>query len=285
MDRLSKIPYLKNIKSFLKFRVAVADFQDDSRLDIAWYRREEYPSFASLPVVSQGGREEDLQRRDFTINSLYLPIRDFIKFFEDSKSSGNFEDYSIIDDCDGIKHLRNSILEVHHNYSFLDDPTRIIRAARYGALLKATNKNEIQLGPKAIDSLAKCYEKKAVNFLTVERFSSEIKKLFSGKFPLIALAILDDFKFIDNFFRVNSSVKALALISFLNDNFEDSQKKDILAKSGVLLIWYILYTSNIEDYLSIASKFGIKRKTVKKIELIIKESSNMDDHFQKIVAL
>ncbi|HEX3512294.1 MAG TPA: hypothetical protein VHT27_14485, partial [Solirubrobacteraceae bacterium] len=92
------------------------------RIDIAERRAEAYAAPGALPDVRAGTLEEDLARRDFTVNAIALalggPERGELHAFE-----GALED------------LAGGLLRVLHDRSFLDDPTRILRLARYAARL------------------------------------------------------------------------------------------------------------------------------------------------------
>ncbi len=92
---------------------------DGHRLDIASARSESYPHPGALPVVEPAARvEEDLRRRDFTINAMAIPLRG---------------EPHLVDPCGGQADLVAKRLRVLHPGSFEDDPTRAIRAARYAA--------------------------------------------------------------------------------------------------------------------------------------------------------
>lgn len=85
-------------------------------IDFASTRREVYPFSGCLPIVVEIGVpiEEDLKRRDFTINAMAAEI-------------SNQDEYELIDLFDGQKDLKQGELKVLHPISYLDDPTRIIR--------------------------------------------------------------------------------------------------------------------------------------------------------------
>jgi tRNA nucleotidyltransferase (CCA-adding enzyme) len=101
-------------------RFATAKVLVDGReLDIATARTESYPHPGALPVVAPATEiGADLSRRDFTINAMAIPL------------SGEPE---LIDPFGGRADLDAGRLRVLHDRSFVDDPTRAIRAARYAA--------------------------------------------------------------------------------------------------------------------------------------------------------
>ena len=87
-------------------------------LDLISARSETYKHPAALPTVKFGSIEEDLRRRDFSINVLALRL--------DGDHFGELRD-----DHGGLDDLQNKIVRVLHPRSFIDDPTRMYRAVRY----------------------------------------------------------------------------------------------------------------------------------------------------------
>ena len=94
----------------------------DLTLDLASARRETYARPGALPTVAPGGLEEDLARRDFTINAMAVDL-----------APGAFG--ALRDPFDGQGDLERRTVRVLHGGSFADDATRILRATRYEARL------------------------------------------------------------------------------------------------------------------------------------------------------
>ena len=92
---------------------------DGIPLDLATARQEHYPALAENPVVQAGTLQADLARRDFTVNAMALDL------------VGN----ELIDLHHGQEDLASGQLRFLHGGSVQDDPTRVIRAARYAARL------------------------------------------------------------------------------------------------------------------------------------------------------
>ena len=90
---------------------------NDNLIDIASTRIEEYPHKGHLPVIKEIGcsLEEDLKRRDFTINAMAMRTTD-----------GEIIDFNY-----SLQDLNNKTLRVLHDNSFIDDPTRIIRGLKF----------------------------------------------------------------------------------------------------------------------------------------------------------
>jgi tRNA nucleotidyltransferase (CCA-adding enzyme) len=91
---------------------------DGVELDLASARAESYARPGALPEVRLAGLEQDLARRDFTINAMAVPLH---------------REPELIDPHGGREDLERGIIRVLHPCSFVDDPTRALRAARYAA--------------------------------------------------------------------------------------------------------------------------------------------------------
>ena len=95
---------------------------DGVLLDLACARTETYPAPGENPQVVEGTIEQDLARRDFTVNAMALVLR----------REGSQQ---LLDPHRGREHLAKRQLAFLHEASVTDDPTRILRGARYGARL------------------------------------------------------------------------------------------------------------------------------------------------------
>ncbi len=92
--------------------------EDGLKIDLATARKETYEKPAALPTVKFSSIEDDLSRRDFTINAMAISIN--------RSSVGD-----LIDLHGGIRDLDRRSIRVMHENSFIDDPTRILRAVRF----------------------------------------------------------------------------------------------------------------------------------------------------------
>ena len=102
---------------------------DGVLLDLAAARQEHYPAPGLNPVVESGLLELDLARRDFTVNALALELS------LNAVVPQQPEPALLLDLHGGQEHLARRQLAFLHKASVADDPTRVIRAARYGARL------------------------------------------------------------------------------------------------------------------------------------------------------
>ena len=130
------------------------------KVDFVTARRETYQDAGTLPIVQSGTITDDLHRRDFSINALAMRL--------DTSAFG-----AIVDKTGGLEDLKSGIVRVLHKQSFIDDPTRIFRAARYagryGFRIAETDTILIQ---EALPVLAR---------LSGERIRNEIDRLLLEK--------------------------------------------------------------------------------------------------------
>jgi len=130
------------------------------KVDFASTRSEIYPKKGQLPLVETIGcpLKEDVLRRDFTINSLAMSL-----------NKDSFAD--LIDFVDGFDDLNNKKIRILHDKSFIDDPTRIIRALKYASRLN------FELDEKTLN-LQSDYLKNINYDMCYKRVKQEFKKTF-----------------------------------------------------------------------------------------------------------
>jgi tRNA nucleotidyltransferase (CCA-adding enzyme) len=145
-----------------RFGTAVVRFPDGRHWDVVTARRETYATPAALPDVEAGTIEDDLARRDFTINAMAASLGD---------------DFGrIVDPYDGRADLEAGLIRVLHPGSFVDDPTRVFRAVRYEARLGFRMDSETEQLARA--ALA------GVTLLSATRFTEEVVALLSEEHAL-----------------------------------------------------------------------------------------------------
>ena len=102
-------------------RFGTVTLQDGAgSLDVATVRSETYAHAGALPSVAAGTLEQDLRRRDFSVNAMALP------FSQAARARGT----DVVDVAGGLDDLARRRLRILHPDSFHDDPTRALRAAR-----------------------------------------------------------------------------------------------------------------------------------------------------------
>lgn len=143
------------------------------RIDVATTRVETYAEPAALPDVTKTGVpiEEDLFRRDFTVNAMAVRLDDGSR--------------ALVDPYGGLRDLKERTLRVLHPASFRDDPTRVFRAARFLARLRY--KPADGMGGEARDVLRMGEAAK----LSRHRLLHELTSLLKEKDPMLAFGLLE----------------------------------------------------------------------------------------------
>jgi tRNA nucleotidyltransferase (CCA-adding enzyme) len=152
----------------------------DAALDLAGVRRETYAHPGALPSVEPAGLDEDLLRRDFSVNALALPL-------SPAARKGR---PPVVDVAGGLADLDAGILRVLHAKSFHDDPTRALRAARLATRL------DFALSRGTRDALRDALRDGAFGRVSGERLRRELERLFDdatrGLDPARALGALSE---------------------------------------------------------------------------------------------
>ena len=126
--------------------------------DFASARSETYAQPGALPTVKRSSIDEDLHRRDFTINAMALRL--------DGEHFGE-----VFDPLGGEKDLDAELIRVLHERSFVDDPTRIFRAVRYAG------RYGFEIAPETL-SLINGEARSILVGLSGERFRHEFELMF-----------------------------------------------------------------------------------------------------------
>ncbi len=156
-----------------RFGTATLILRGDLRLDLATARRELYAHPAALPQVFPGTIQDDLARRDFTINAMAVRLA----------PGGGGE---LLDPFGGLKDLKEGLLRALHARSYRDDPTRIFRGARYGARYR------LRFSPRDRSLIRNALSEKVLRRLSGDRLFHELKLLLGEPTPEAALKILQD---------------------------------------------------------------------------------------------
>ncbi len=121
------------------------DFRPEIEVDLASVRIETYDYPGALPRVTQAmSIMEDLKRRDFSVNAMALPLNVIIEWAKSHDPKPSQLEAPLIDLFSGLNDLRLGKVRVLHPQSFIDDPTRIFRAARYVARLPGSLEDDTQ---------------------------------------------------------------------------------------------------------------------------------------------
>ncbi|HEU0249391.1 MAG TPA: hypothetical protein VFR48_01575 [Solirubrobacteraceae bacterium] len=151
-------------------RVRASDV--DVNIDLAIMRAESYASPGALPDVRLGSALEDLERRDFSVNAIALGL--------DGESAGRLRALP-----GALEDLAARRLRVLHERSFLDDPTRILRMARYSARLG------FEVEPHTAELAAQALDAGALKTVSGARLGAELRLAFAEPCAVSVLAELD----------------------------------------------------------------------------------------------
>ncbi len=146
------------LTSHRRFATAVVDLPGGWRVDLAAPRRESYGRGGALPVVTPATPEEDLARRDFTINAM-------------AWQWGIHGPGKLLDPTGGREDLQAGSLRILHPASFHDDPTRAYRAVRLACRLR------FRLERHTASALRECVRQGGPALLTPARLGREVRLL------------------------------------------------------------------------------------------------------------
>lgn len=168
--QLEKVLGWKVEKTHLRFMTATSSWGTIT-IDSATARSEEYAYPGALPTVKPGRIEEDLRRRDLTINAMAVRL-----------DPDNFGD--LVDPHGGRDDLNRGLIRVMHKDSFTDDPTRIWRAIRYeqrlGFMLEIYTEELLRNAVETMENLSG------------DRLRHELERIMEEKRPENALCRADD---------------------------------------------------------------------------------------------
>lgn len=146
-------------------------------IDFARARSETYREPAALPTVTAADIKSDLLRRDFTLNTLAIQL------------SPATTEARLVDECGGLEDLQNGLIRVLHRGSFIDDPTRILRALRLSARLGFTIEAETDaLMRAALPMLGRLTGQRLVNEFELSMTEPQAGAIFLRLQALGALA-------------------------------------------------------------------------------------------------
>lgn len=161
------------------------------KVDIATMRREMYPQPGHLPVVEAGTITDDLYRRDFTINAMALDV---------SRMSRG----ELVDPYGGRRDLGKRLIRVLHDKSFLDDPTRILRAVRF------EQRYGFRIEPHTLKLLREAAASGALSLVDHQRLRDELILLLKEEHPS----------------RAVKRLQSLAGLTFLTDGLRFDRKTE-----------------------------------------------------------
>jgi len=155
--------------------------KDEIILEFASARTEKYDPNSRKPKVERTSLEEDLSRRDFTVNAMALPVECFSGLRAPSTSKIKKE---VVDPFNGQEDLKSQTLRtpLDPDTTFSDDPLRMMRAVRFAAQLG------FGIEPKTLEAIY--HNRERIKIVSAERVKEELFKLLSTPAPSVGLTLM-----------------------------------------------------------------------------------------------
>jgi tRNA nucleotidyltransferase (CCA-adding enzyme) len=170
-DSFAAVNQGAKVTRYPAFKTATVTLPDGQLVDFATCRQETYVRGGAFPAIKPSGIKEDLLRRDFTINAMAIAIN--------PDTWGK-----LIDPFKGKDDLSSKRLRVMHDKSFLDDPTRILRAARFKARLG------LEMEAKTLKLLKSAIKIKVLDTIRPQRYVKDFNKILKEPKSLDAIKYL-----------------------------------------------------------------------------------------------
>ena len=188
-----------SITIFKNFGTAYFRYKDYD-IEFVGSRKESYVSNSRNPIVETGTLTDDINRRDFKINSIAISL-----------NSTNFGE--LVDLHDGLSDIKQKIVNtpLDSNITFSDDPLRMLRAVRFACQLG------FEIHPDLIKTMTKLKER--ILIISGERIIDEVNKIILTKTPSKGFKILEHTGLLDLIFPELTNLKGI-------DEIEGQKHKD-----------------------------------------------------------
>lgn len=178
----------------------------EERVDVATARLEYYESPAALPTVEHSSIKMDLYRRDFTINALAIRF--------DCEPMGE-----IVDFFGGQKDIRDRVIRVLHTLSFVEDPTRCLRAVRF------EQRYHFRIGPATEKLIKNDVSLKLLDKLSPSRLFNEFEHICAEETAILCIRRLHE----------------LGILQAIHPQLSiNPDRKEMLIRTAKVMAWYRL---------------------------------------------
>ena len=179
VNKISIENKLSSVKIYKNFGTASIS-NNNCQYEFVRARKESYTRDTRNPSVSIGSFEDDINRRDFTINSMAISI---------NKKYGK-----LFDNLNGLDDLKNKIIKTcdEPNKTFEDDPLRMMRAIRFATQLN------FDIDPNTFQAIIDSAER--IKIISKERISSELNKIILSSNPSYGFKLLFTTNLLNFFF-------------------------------------------------------------------------------------
>jgi len=237
------------VVSHQKFGTSVICLPDGSKVDVATARTEYYKHPAALPTVEISSIKSDLFRRDFTFNSLALKL--------------NGKDaFALLDYFNGQRDLKDKVVRVLHNLSFVEDPSRAFRAIRFEQRLG------FRIGKQTESFIKRAVKKKFIEKLSGTRLYNELVLILKEPKPLNCLQRmkeLDLLQFIHP--KVLKHKKDIEVIERVQEVFSLSRIVHLVqdCDDGYVYLLAMLYSLDGREISRAATRLHLSQKQRRRI--------------------
>lgn len=178
----------------------------EEHVDVATARLEYYESPAALPTVEHSSIKMDLYRRDFTINALAIRL--------DCEPMGE-----IVDFFGGQKDIRDRVIRVLHTLSFVEDPTRCLRAVRF------EQRYHFRIGPATEKLIKNDVSLKLLDKLSPSRLFNEFEHICAEETAILCIRRLHE----------------LGILQAIHPQLSiNPDRKEMLIRTAKVMAWYRL---------------------------------------------
>ena len=191
----------------------------DYEIEFVGSRKESYASDSRNPIIETGSFEDDINRRDFKINSIAISL-----------NNQNFGE--LIDLHDGLTDIKQKVINTPLNskITFSDDPLRMLRAIRFACQL------DFEIHDDLVKTMTK--QKNRISIVTNERIVDEINKIILSKTPSSGFKILEKTGILEIIIPELTSLKGI-------DEIEGQKHKDNFYHTLEVLDNICLNTDNL----------------------------------------
>ncbi|MBI4531846.1 MAG: CCA tRNA nucleotidyltransferase [Candidatus Latescibacteria bacterium] len=246
-----------------RFKTAIVACPDGRKVDVATARRERYEYPAALPVVEPSALTQDLYRRDFTINSMAVQL--------------NHDRYGRLSDFfGGRRDLTLGIIRVLHTLSFIEDPTRILRAVRF------EQRYGFRVDSETEHLLNSAVEARILEQVPGQRLRDEILLILKEDDPLPALLRLDRF----GVFQAISSqwtIERERLTSLFREIHRTIDWFDLLYPGQRVEGWILYLLGVVEETpangrMSICRRLNFHKQAMEAVRIVAMEGERIEEH-------
>jgi len=214
-----------------KFHTAYVYIDEDLQIDFVTARKEFYEFPGALPVIEIGTIKDDLFRRDFTINCIAMKL--------------NGDEFGkVVDFYGGRRDLYDGVIRILYNLSFIEDPTRIIRAVRF------EQRYGFLMDEKTEEFALKTVKSDVLDKLSIERINTEFFYILNEKNTVKMLQRLKELGLLQKVYpEMDLSDQLINLMENSDTQWEDFyigliNKKNI---DKILIYLLVLYSNMSVD--------------------------------------